>query len=101
MKKREGSNANRTLSQIAEHGLLGAAERSVAKSSPTIGYQALADADHSELTYEQIVIDHPDEFSPRAVWFSRRALGLENSTEKPPARAEPDLMESRGIPKSA
>jgi hypothetical protein len=55
--KLEGSNANRALGQIEQHGLLGAAERAVAKSRPTMGFQTLADADHSEPTYEQIIVN--------------------------------------------
>ncbi|WP_156375876.1 HNH endonuclease [Methylobacterium sp. Leaf125] len=87
MKKREGSNANRTIGQIERQGLLGAAEISVMSRKPTAGYEALAAADHAELTYEQIVIDHSEEFSPRALWFARNTLKLPNATDKPPARA--------------
>lgn len=86
IKKRAGSNANRTLSQIRNRGLIGAAEESVAKSKPTQGFTELADADLEELSYEQIVIDHPEEFSARALWFSRRTRGLPNHSEKPPAK---------------
>ncbi len=87
VKKREGSNANRTLNQIKEHGLLGAAERAVARARPTMGFATLAEEDQLGLTYEQIVIDHAEEFSPRALWFARRALDLPNESEKPPATA--------------
>jgi hypothetical protein len=38
----------------------------------------------ADLSYEQIIVDHPEEFSTRAQWFARRTLGLPNSTEKPP-----------------
>ena len=87
VKKREGSNANRTLKQISDNGLLGAAEIAVTKAKPTMGFETLAQADHAELTYEQIVVDHPEEFSPRSLWFSRRALGLPNDSDKPPAKS--------------
>jgi predicted HNH restriction endonuclease len=87
VKKREGSNANRTLNQIKGYGLLGAAERAVARAKPTMGFATLAEADQLGLTYEQIVIDHAEEFSPRALWFARRALDLPNESEKPPATA--------------
>ena len=40
-----------------------------------------------ELSYEQIVVEHPEEFSDHAVWYARRALGLPNASPKPPARA--------------
>lgn len=42
--------------------------------------------DRDDLSYEQIVVDHPEEFSPRALWFSRRTLGLANESERAPAQ---------------
>ncbi len=85
IKRSEGKYPGRTLEQIKNRGLLGAAENAVCRATPTQGYQSLADASLEELSYEQIVIEHPDEFSPRAVWFSRRTLGLPNTSETPPA----------------
>ena len=85
IKEREGSNANRMLLQLRNRGLIEAAETSVARSKPTQGFQTLVDADRSDLSYEQIILDHPDEFSPRAIWFSRRTLGLPNESARPPA----------------
>jgi hypothetical protein len=87
IKEREGSNANRMLQQIKNRGLIAAAETSVARSKPTQGFQTLADADRSDLSYERIILDHPDEFSSRAIWFSRRTLGIPNESAKPPAQA--------------
>lgn len=86
IKQREGSNANRTLDQLRNRGLIEAAETAVSKSRPTQGYETLHREDLDDLSYEQIVIDHPEEFSPRALWFSRRTLGLANASEKAPAR---------------
>ncbi|MCM2308477.1 MAG: HNH endonuclease [Sulfuritalea sp.] len=85
IKKREGKYPGRTLEQIKNRGLLGAAENAVCRATPTQGYQSLVDASLEELSYEQIVIEHPDEFSPRAVWFSRRTLGLPNTSDAAPA----------------
>ena len=85
IKEREGSNANRTLLQLRNRGLIDAAETSVAKSRPTQGFETLADADRSDLSYEQIILNHPDEFSARAIWYSRRTLGLQNESDRPPA----------------
>lgn len=81
----QSSNANRTFDQLRNHGLLGAAESAVSRANPTEGYRALAEANHRDISYEQIVVDHPDEFSPRAIWFSRRTLGLPNASPVPPA----------------
>jgi hypothetical protein len=45
IRRREGGNANRTIEQIRNRGLIGAAEVSVAKSRPTKGFTALVDTD--------------------------------------------------------
>ncbi len=86
IKRRQGSNAQRTLNQIRNRGLIAAAEASVCRSKPTQGFQTLADADRAELSYESIVIQHPEAFSQRALWYARRTLGLPNDTDKPPPR---------------
>ncbi|PBB35914.1 EVE domain-containing protein [Mesorhizobium sp. WSM3882] len=86
IKQRAGSNANRTLDQLRNRGLIEAAETAVSKSRPTQGYETLHREDLDDLSYEQIVIDHPEEFSPRALWFSRRTLGMANASDKAPAR---------------
>lgn len=80
LEKLEGRSPNRILREVVERGLLGVAEAAVAKAKPT-------DASQRELRYDQIVVDHPKEFSPRALWLARRALGLVNNSEKPPAGA--------------
>ena len=64
--KKDGKDATRTLIQIRNRGLIGAAEAAVPRSTPTQGFQTLTDADLVNLSYEQIIIDHPEEFSPRA-----------------------------------
>jgi hypothetical protein len=89
--RREGKYPGRTMQQIKRRGLLDAAEISVCKKKPTRGYEVLADADLEDLSYERIVLDHPSEFSARAIWFSRRTLGLGNESEKPPAATHSDI----------
>jgi predicted HNH restriction endonuclease len=87
LKKKKGTDAGYTIRQMKKQGFLDAAEISVSKRNPTQGYQELENADLSDLSYEQIVIDHPEEFSPRAMWFARRTLNLPNDSEKPPVRS--------------
>jgi hypothetical protein len=89
--RREGKYPGRTLQQIKRCGLLDAAESSVCKRRPTKGYEVLADADLEDLSYERIVLDHPHEFSARAIWFARRTLNLGNESEKPPAETHSDV----------
>lgn len=91
IKIRSGTNANRTLMQIRSHGLIGAAEAAVSRATTTLGFQTLTDEGLSELSYEQIVVDHPEEFSERAVWYARRTLGLPNASNRPPSHAEPRM----------
>ena len=82
--KRDHKTASRTFQILRNRGLIGAAEASVARSKPTQGFNVLNDADRADLSFEQIIIEHPDEFSDRALWYARRALGLENDATKPP-----------------
>lgn len=86
IKKREGKDAGYTIRQLRNRGLVEAAEIAVAKRKPTQGFQTLRDEDLDDLSYEQIIVDHPEEFSPRALWYSRRTLGLSNHSDMPPAR---------------
>lgn len=83
--REQGKYPGRTLEQLKNRKLLGAAEVAVAKKRPTRGFQTLADAKLEDLSYERIVVDHPDEFSARALWFSRRTLGLGNRWRDPPS----------------
>ena len=85
LQKREGKTANRTFQMLANHGLIESAEISVSKAKPTQGFEVLEDADLKALSFEQIIVDFPNEFSPRALWFARKTLGLPNDNEKPPA----------------
>lgn len=85
IKHRAGRNANRTLRQLKNQGIIGAAEIAVTKAKPTDGYMTLLAEHRSDLSYEQIIVDHPSQFSERAHWFARRTLGLANASEAPPA----------------
>lgn len=85
LQKRDGKGAARTFQLLANRGLLEAAEATVAKSKVTQGFTVLDEADLRALSFEQIIVDHPQEFSARALWYARRTLGLPNESEKPPA----------------
>lgn len=87
IKRKDGKHAGRTLDQIRNLGLIGAVETSVSKAKPTQGYKTLVEADLADLSYEQIVVDHPEEFSARAIWYANRTLGRHNTTEKAPAES--------------
>ena len=85
LQKRQGKGAGRTFQLLANRGLIEAAEVTVARSKVTQGFSVLDEADLRALSFEQIIVDHPDEFSARALWHARRTLGLPNDNEKPPA----------------
>ena len=95
IKQREGSNANRTLDQLRNRGLIEAAETAVSKSRPTQGYETLHREDLDDLSYEQIVIDHPEEFSARAMVLAtdvgtckRERKGARTAIDTGPIRTE-------------
>lgn len=90
--RQQGKYPGRTLEQLRNRGLIDAAETAVSRAKPTQGFQTLADADLEDLSYEQIIVDHPEEFSARAFWFARRTLGLHNDSSSPPAYAESDTQ---------
>jgi hypothetical protein len=89
IQRRQGKSASRTIAQIRSRGLRGAAEESVSRPRPTQGFATLVEADLEELSYEQIIVDHPTEFSARALWYARRTLGLPNELAKPPSKVGP------------
>lgn len=85
LQKRDRKGASRTFQIIANRGLIDAAEVTVGKSKVTQGFEVLDEADMRDLSFEQIIIDHPDEFSARALWYANRTLGYPNELAKPPA----------------
>ncbi|QNA86438.1 hypothetical protein G4G27_22485 [Sphingomonas sp. So64.6b] len=85
LQKREGKGAARTFQLLANRGLIEAAEVTVARSKVTQGFTVLEEADLKALSFEQIIADHPEEFSTRALWYANRTLGVANESDKPPA----------------
>ena len=57
----------------------------------------LSDAGFAEISYEHIVVEHPEEFSDHAVWYARRTLGLPNALPKPPSQAASRVREQTEI----
>ncbi len=97
IKVRDGSNANLTLKGLRNHGLRGAAEVAVNKLKPTTGFETLSEAGLSDLSYEQIIVDHPEEFTSRALWYARRTLGLTNASPSPPPPAKAAVQEQTDL----
>ena len=85
LQKRDGKNAEYTFRVLRNRGLIDAAEVTVARSKVTQGFEVLDQAEMRALSFEQIIVDNPREFSARALWYAHRTLGLPNDGEKPPA----------------
>jgi hypothetical protein len=85
LQKRDGKGTARTFQLLANRGLIDAAEVTVARSKVTQGFEVLDRADLRALSFEQIIVDHPEEFSARALWHARRTLGLPNESGTAPA----------------
>ncbi|ESX49435.1 hypothetical protein NLY43_25500 [Mesorhizobium sp. C416B] len=98
--KHQGKEATRTFLQLRNRGLIEAAETAVAKAKPTQGFQVLKDEDPQDLSYEQIILDHPAEFSLRAAWYARRTLGLPNDEDRPPRRAKGVGQSNAEVPRA-
>ncbi|RSK73684.1 hypothetical protein EJ774_20375, partial [Pandoraea apista] len=90
--RRQGRYPGRTLEQLRNRGLIDAAENAVCRSTPSKGLEVLRDADLEDLSYEQIVMDHPNEFSPRALWYARRTLGYPTTGEAAPTELGSDTQ---------
>ena len=66
--------ASRTRQMIKRHGIMGAVERAVNRRSPTVGYRALIEAGMQEFAFENVVVRHPELFSPETVARARTRL---------------------------
>jgi hypothetical protein len=64
-------SASRTRQMIKRHGIMGAVERAVNRTSPTVGYRALVEVGMQDFAFENVVVRHPDSFSPGTVARAR------------------------------
>lgn len=92
LKRRGGTNANRTLRQLSNRGLIGAAEAAIIGANPSSGFAELSQAGLGDLSYESIAMRFSEEFSDRALWYARRTLGHPNKTEKPPPQGDTPIQ---------
>lgn len=73
-KKGKKVRASRTWQMIDRHGIIGAVERAVNRPADPVGYTALAEMGLQDLSFESVVLRHPDVFSPEAVARSYERL---------------------------
>lgn len=84
IQRKNGKPITYALRGLDNNGFLDAAEKAVIRSKPTKGFEVLASENLSNLSYEQIIVDHPEEFSDRALYYAQRTLGIETLTDTPP-----------------
>ena len=66
--------ASRTWQMIERHGIVGAVERAVSRSDDPAGYMTLVEMGMQDLSFEAVVVRHPEVFSREAVTHSADRL---------------------------
>ena len=72
--------ATRTWPMVERHGVIGAVERAVNRSSETKGYRALLDMGMEDFAFEAVILRHPEVFSDAAIAQSEERLKLWRSS---------------------
>lgn len=72
---RRGTRANRTRQMIPKYGILGTVEKVVSRKDAALGFTMLVQMRLKELSFEAVVVNHPDHFS--AVAFERSLARLD------------------------
>jgi hypothetical protein len=68
------THASGTWQMVKRHGIIGAVERAVNRPTDASGYLALAEMKMQDITFEAVVLRHPDRFSAEAVQRSAERL---------------------------
>ncbi|MFH1477080.1 MAG: hypothetical protein ABIH24_06290 [Verrucomicrobiota bacterium] len=76
--RRRTTRASRTWQMIKRHGIIGAAERAVNRTTETTGYRALVEMGLEEYAFEAVILRYPQVFSAEAIKRSRQRL-IENT----------------------
>jgi hypothetical protein len=69
------TRASRTWQLIKRHGIIEALQRAVNRPAETADYESLAEMGMADLTFEAIILRHPESFSAEAVGTSQARLG--------------------------
>lgn len=73
-KNKKTTRATRTWQMIKRHGIIGAAERAVDRKIEPIGYKVLVEMGMQDLTFETVIIRHPDIFNKEVVSRAKERL---------------------------
>jgi hypothetical protein len=74
-KNKRRTRATRTWQMIDRHGIIGAAERAVNRKIEATGYKVLVVMGLHDLTFEAVIVRHPDKFSQEVVARAKERLG--------------------------
>lgn len=72
------TRASRTWQMVKKYGIVGAAGRAVNREIDPQGYKVLVEMGVEKLTFEQVIIDHPDAFTQDIVTRAKERLNKLN-----------------------
>ena len=70
----KATKATRTWQMIRDHGILPAVARIVTRREQTKGYERLVEMGMEDMTFEQVVLRHPESFDSEVVAAARSRL---------------------------
>jgi hypothetical protein len=73
-KNKRRTRASRTWQMIDRHGIIVAAERAVNRKIEATGYKVLVAMGLHDLTFEAVIVRHPDKFSQEVVARAKERL---------------------------
>jgi len=73
-KNKQRTSASRTWQMIKRHGIISAAERAVNRKIEPAGYKLLVAMGLHDLTFEAVIVRHPDKFSQEVVSLAKARL---------------------------
>lgn len=68
------TRANRTWQMVTRYGIIKAAERAVNRPADAMGFRILVEMGLVDLTFEAVILRHPEEFSVNIVELCRNRL---------------------------
>jgi hypothetical protein len=74
VKRGRRTPASRTWQMVKRHGIIGAVERAVNRTTDASGYTALAEIGMLDLSFEAVVLHHPNSFSADALARAKERL---------------------------
>lgn len=73
-KNKRTTRASRTWQMVKKHGIIGAAEKAVNRPIEPNGYKVLVQMGMQDLTFESVIVRHPDSFSEEVVLRAQERL---------------------------